>query len=199
MRDIPLDPRSDLLPALVICAYEVGQTDWDPVEDLSGEPWRPVGARSLPMEADAPDILVAQLSARLADPACRGLLLVGRTAVEGGFRVQVRAVNRTLDGTRRHQTVGPGVVRATAPGADMVQALKAAGLAANVSSEAEEDVGSYLLYRVLSELPEGVDAPAVGLLRAPPEAGEEMVRRAVKVAVQAVADHLAPLPRARAS
>lgn len=189
----------DYRPALVICAYDVDEAGWDPVEDLSGEPWSPIGARTLAVAAGEPEALATVLSAHLGDRCCRGLLLVGRTAAEGEFRVQVRAVNRTLDGTRRHETVGPGVVRATAPGADMVQALKAAGLAASVSSEAEEDVGSYLLYRILSDLPEGVDAPAVGLLRAPPEAGEQMVRRAVKVAIQAVADHLAPLPRARAS
>jgi hypothetical protein len=199
MRDIPLDPRSDLLPALVICAYEVGQTDWDPVEDLSGEPWNPVGARTMHVEADTPDLLAARLSSHLTDPRCRGLLLVGRTSGGDGFRFQVRALNRSLDGTRRLETIGPGVVRATAPGADMVEALKAAGLAASVTSEAEDDAGSYLLYRILSDLPEGVDAPAIGLLRAPPDAGEETVKRAVKAALQAVADHLAPLPRSRAS
>lgn len=199
MRESLLDQASDLLPTLVICAYDVGQTDWDPVEDLSGEPWRPVGARTLPVEADAPDILAARLSSALADPRCRGLLLVGRTAAQDGFRVQVRALNLSLDRTRRHQSVGPGVVRATAPGADMVQALKAAGLAASVSSEAEDDAGSYLLYRILSDLPDGVDTPAVGLLRAPPGVGEATVNCAVKTALQAIADHLAPLPRSRAS
>lgn len=199
MRDIPLDLTSDLLPALAICAYDVGQTDWDPVEDLSGEPWHPAGARTLPVEADAPDVLAPRLSARLADPRCRGLLLVGRTGAGDGFRVQVRALNRILEGTRRLHSVGPGIVRATAPGADIVQALNAAGLSASVSSEAENDAGSYLLYRILSELPEGVDTPAIGLLRAPPDADEGTVRRAVKAAAQAVADHLAPLPRSRAN
>lgn len=199
MREFPLDLTSDLLPTLAICAYDFGQTDWDPVEDLSGEPWSPVGARTLPIEADTPDILAPRLSTQLADPRCRGLLLVGRTDIGDAFRIQVRALNRTLDGARRYQTVGPGVVRATAPGADIVQALKAAGLAASVSSEAEDDAGSYLLYRILSDLPEGVDAPAVGLLRAPPGAGGETVRRAVKAALQAVADHMAPLPRSRAN
>lgn len=199
MREPSLDPTSDLRPALVICAYDVDQTAWDPAEDLSGEPWHPAGARTVPVEADAPDVLATRLSARLSDPRCRGLLLVGRTGDGDAFRVQVRALNRTLDGTRRLHSVGPGVVRATAPGADMVQALNAAGLAASVSSEAEDDAGSYLLYRILADLPEGVDTPAIGLLRAPTDAGEATVRRAVKVAAQAVADHLAPLPRSRAN
>ena len=199
MREFPLDPRPDLRPALAICAYDVDQTAWDPIEDLSGEPWNPTGARTMAVEADAPDVLATELSSRLADPQCRGLLLVGRTGAGDGFRIQVRALNRTLDGTGRLNDVGPGVVRATAPGADMVEALNAAGLAACVSSEAEDDVGSYLLYRVLSDLPEGVDTPAIGLLRAPRDADEATVRRAVKAAAQAVADHLAPLPRSRAS
>lgn len=199
MRDLPSDLTNDLLPALLICAYDIEQTDWDPVEDLSGQPWSPVGARTTPVEPEEPEALAAQLSARLADPRCRGLLLVGRTGVQGGFRLQVRALNRTLDGTRRLHAVGPGVVRATAPGADMVHAIKAAGIVASVSSEAEDDAGSYLLYRILSDLPEGMDAPAIGLLRAPPEADEASVRQAVKAALQAIADQLAPLPRSRAS
>lgn len=199
MRETPLDSRPDFRPALAICAYDVGQTAWDPAEDLSGEPWNPVGARTLAVAADAPEALATVLSARLADPHVRGLLLVGRSAAGDGFRIQVRALNRTLDGTRRLHDVGPGVVRATAPGADMVEALNAAGLPASVSSEAEDDAGSYLLYRILSDLPEGIDTPAVGLLRAPLDASEAMVRRAVKAAAQAVADHLAPLPRSRAS
>ncbi|MGZ9098189.1 MAG: hypothetical protein ACXW3O_00670 [Brevundimonas sp.] len=199
MRETPLDSRPDFRPALAICAYDVGQTAWDAAEDLSGEPWNPAGARTLAVAADAPEALATVLSARLADPHVRGLLLVGRTAAGDGFRIQVRALNRTLDGTRRLHDVGPGVVRATAPGADMVEALNAAGLPASVSSEAEDDAGSYLLYRILSDLPEGIDTPAVGLLRAPLDASEAMVRRAVKAAAQAVADHLAPLPRSRAS
>ncbi|HBI18761.1 MAG TPA: hypothetical protein DDY79_05460, partial [Brevundimonas sp.] len=70
-----------------------------------------------------------------------------------GFRVQMRAENRTLDHKHRLSSTGPGVARATAPVADIVRALTAAGLEADASSEAEEDAGSYLLYRVLADLP----------------------------------------------
>jgi hypothetical protein len=49
----------------------------------------------------------------------------------------------------------------------MVRALNDAGLAAEATSDGEEDAGSYLLYRVLTALPDGSDAPAVGLIRAP--------------------------------
>jgi pyrrolidone-carboxylate peptidase len=79
----------------------------------------------------------------------------------------------------------------------MVQALRDAGLAAEATSEAEGDAGSYLLYRVLSALPDEADAPAVGLLRAPLSASDAAVQRGVKAAAQAMARHLSPLPRSR--
>lgn len=189
----------DHRPKIVICAYEMGDTGWDPFEDLSGEPWRPAGARTVVIAADEPEALTGTLAAELGDERCRGLLLVGRTRTGDDFRVQVRAVNRSLDGTRRLDDVGPGVARATAPVAEIVRALNEAGQSAAISSEAEEDAGSYLLYRVLADLPEGLDCPAVGLLRAPADAPDAAVQRAVKTAVQAMANHLSALPRSRAS
>lgn len=188
----------DLRPAIVICAYEAGESGWDPVEDLSGQPWNPPGARTVAVPGGEPEDLATILSNHLGDPACRALLLVGRTRIGEGFRIQVRAVNRSLDGTHRLDDVGPGVARATAPVADMVGALNDAGLSADVSSEAEDDAGSYLLYRVLSSLPEGFDTPAIGLLRAPEDASDAAVQKAVKTAAQAMARHLSPLPRSRA-
>jgi pyrrolidone-carboxylate peptidase len=189
----------DYRPAIVICAYEAGETGWDPVEDLSGEPWNPPGARTVPVPGGEPETLAATLSDHLGDPQCRALLLVGRTRAGDDFRLQVRAVNRSLDGTHRLDEVGPGVARATAPIADMAGALNDAGLPTHVSSEAEDDAGSYLLYRVLSSLPEGADTPAVGLLRVPEDAADAVVQKAVKTAAQAMARHLSPLPRSRAS
>jgi hypothetical protein len=79
----------------------------------------------------------------------------------------------------------------------MVAALHDAGLAASASSVCEGDAGSYLLYRVLSGLPDGADTPAIGLLRAPQGQPDAAVQRAVKAAAQAMARHLSPLPRAR--
>lgn len=197
MADIP-QASPDTRPSLLICAWEPEETAWDPIEDLSGVPWSPPGARTEPLAADDPEPLAETLSARLADPRCRGLLLVGRTRKGEDFRLQLRAENRTLDGVRRLAESGPGVVRATAPAAEMVRALREAGLPAQATSEAEEDAGSYLLYRVLSALPDGADAPAVALLRAPVDAPDPAVQRAVKTAAQAVARHLSPLPRPRA-
>lgn len=189
---------TDTRPGIVICAWDAAESGWDPVEDLSGEPWNPNGARTVPVPSAAPDALVSTLSAYLSDRRCRALLLVGRTRSHEGFRLQMRAENRSLDGTQRRDDVGPSVARATAPVAEMVRALKEAGLAADATSEAEEDAGSYLLYSVLANLPDGSDTPAVGLLRAPENESDDAVQRAVKTAAQAMARHLAPLPRSRA-
>lgn len=189
---------SDTRPSLVICAWSPEETGWDPIEDLSGDPWSPAGARTDPLPADAPEPLARALSARLADWRCRGLLLVGRTGRGDEVLLQIRAENRTRDGVRRLDGDRPGVVRATAPAAEMVRALREAGLPARATSEAEDDVGSQLLYQVLSDLPDGVDAPAVALLRVPADAPGATMQRAVKAAAQAIARHLSPLPRSRA-
>ena len=93
----------DYRPGLIICAWDPDETAWDPVEDLSGQPWNPQGARS------------------------------------------------------------------------------------------------YLLYRVLSDLPDGPETPAIGLLRVPANQPDAAVQRAVKTAAQAIARHMPPLPRSRAN
>lgn len=185
----------DYRPSLVICAYDPDDAGWDPVEDLSGEAWNPVGARTLAVAGAEPEVLATILSAHLDDRRCRGLLLVGRTRRSDTFRLQIRAENRALDGQQRLNSVGPGMARATAPVADIIRALNEAGLAADTSSDSEEDAGSYLLYRVLSGLADGADTPAVGLLRAPMHESDATVQRAVKAAAQAMARHLALLPR----
>ena len=108
----------------------------------------------------------------------------------------MRAENRALNGTDRLDDTGPGLARATAPVAEIVRALNDAGLAAAASSDSEADAGSYLLYRILSSLPDGTDSPAIGLLRAPVASSDAAVQRGVKAAAAAMASHLSPLPRA---
>lgn len=186
---------TDTRPGIVICAWDAGESGWDPIEDLSGEPWSPSGARTVAVPSADPDALASTLSAHLNDRRCRALLLVGRTRRTDGFRLQMRAENRSADGAQRLDAVGPSVARATAPVAEMVRALNEAGLVAGATSEAEEDAGSYLLYRVLANLPDGSDTPAVGLLRAPENEPDAAVQRAVKTAAQAMARHMSPLPR----
>ncbi|RZJ88856.1 MAG: hypothetical protein EON88_20680 [Brevundimonas sp.] len=194
-----IDPTTtDPRPAIVICAWDEDESGWDPIEDLSGEPWSPTGARTVAVPSEAPEELASTLSAHLTDQRCRALLLVGRTRSTDGFQLQMRAENRSVDGASRPDGVGPSVARATAPVADIVRALKEAGLAAAATSEAEDDAGSFLLYRVLAGLPDGPDTPAIGLLRAPENEPDAAVQRAVKTAAQAMARHLSPVGRARA-
>ncbi len=192
--------RPDRRPAIAICAWDPSFTAWDPVEDLSGDPWNPIGARTLPVPGSAEaDALAAQLSDLLAKGECGALLLVGRTAHPGAFRVQMRAENRRLDGADRLDHTGPGVARATAPTAEIVRDLSAAGLNAVAASDAEEDAGSYILYRILNDLPDGPASPAIGLIRAPSDVTDAKVQLAVKTAASAIARHLAPLPRPSAA
>ncbi|WP_241004628.1 hypothetical protein [Brevundimonas fontaquae] len=195
MNQIDSRASGDRRPGIIICAYDGDDDGWDLVEDLSGEIWSPSGARAVPIAAADPDELASTLAARLGSGECRAVLLVGRTQKGAGFRVQMRAENRTLDYKHRLSSTGPGVARTTAPVADMVRALTAAGLQADASSDIEEDAGSYLLYRVLSDLPDGPLTPSIGLLRAPAPANEAAVRKGVKAAASAMASHLTPLPR----
>lgn len=187
--------RTDRRPALVICAYDPGDTDWDPVEDLSGTPWSPPGARTISVPGGDPETLAVTLCAHLSDPDCRGLLLIGRTHRSDAFQVQMRADNRDLTGNAKLAITGPATARATAPVADMTRALHEAGIAASASSDGEEDAGSFLLYSILSSLPDGIDAPAVGLLRAPSNISAVELNKGVRIAAGAVARHLAPLSR----
>ena len=192
--------RPDRRPAIAICAWAPGFTAWDPVEDLSGDPWNPVGARTLPVPGSTEaETLAAELSALLTSGECSALLLVGRTAHPGAFRLQMRAENRCLDRADRLDHTGPGVVRATAPTAEIVRDLNAAGLNAVAASDAEEDAGSYILYRILNDLPDGPASPAIGLIRAPSDVADAKVQLAVKTAASAIARHLAPLPRPSAA
>lgn len=195
MNEIDSRASGDRRPGIIICAYDGDDDGWDLVEDLSGEIWSPSGARAVLIAAADPDELASTLAARLGSGECRAVLLVGRTQKGAGFRVQMRAENRTLDYKHRLSSTGPGVARTTAPVADMVRALTAAGLQADASSDIEEDAGSYLLYRVLSDLPDGPLTPSIGLLRAPAPANEAAVRKGVKAAASAMASHLTPLPR----
>lgn len=197
MLDTTAEATQDRRPAIVICAYEVDDDGWDPVEDLSGLPWSPTGARTIAVLADDPETLVETLALHLSDADCRALLLVGRNRRSDLFRVQMRAENRGPGPGSAPLDQSPSIARATAPAAEIVQALQDLGLPAEATSDGEEDVGSYLLYRVLCALPEGMDVPSVGLLRVPEASPPDRVARGVKAAAGAIARHLSPLPRAR--
>ena len=199
MLDTTAETAPDRRPAIVICAWDAEEQAWDPVEDLSGEPWSPSGARTVAIPSAAPPALAETLIHELEDDQTRALLLVGRSHHAQGFQVQMRADSQALGGEGRIDAVGPSVARSTVPVAEIVRALEDAGLSASTTSEAEDDAGSYLLYRVLTSLREGVDTPAVGLLRAAANEPDAAVQRAVKAVAEAMARHLSPLPRRRVS
>jgi pyrrolidone-carboxylate peptidase len=194
MLDITAERSPDRRPAIVICAYDPQAMAWDAYEDLSGLPWSPTGARTVPVDAQAFEDLAGTLAEHLSDRDCRAVLLVGPTRKADQFRIQMRAENRAPSGRKLTQT-GPGSARSTVPAAEMVRALNDAGLAAEATSDGEDDAGSALLYSVLVALPEGVDTPAVGLLRVPVGTSADTVGRGVKTAAGAIARHLSPLPR----
>ena len=197
MLDIHTEVANDRRPAIVICNYEAGASDWDLTEDLSGQLWNPSGARTVAVPACKPAELVDNLARHLSDADCRGLLLVGRNRRSNLFRIQMRAENRGLEPDFVPLAESPSIARATAPAAGMVQALNDLGLSADATSDGKDDVGSYLLYRILCALPEGMDVPSVGLLRVPQDAQSEVIALGIKAVAGAIARHMSPLPRAR--
>ncbi len=197
MLDTIAENQPDRRPAIVVCVYEPSDPLWQALE--SGDGLTPPGARLRPVGPGEPADLAGLITGELDHADCRAVLLVGRTRRSDGFRIQMRAENRALTGGKKLSQTGPGLARATAPVAEMVRALNEAGLTADATSDSEEDVGSYLLYRVLTALPDNADAPSVGLLRAPASLEGEQLRLGVQTAAAAMARHLSPLPRARFS
>lgn len=197
MPDTLTETIQDRRPAIVICSCEVDAPAWDLAEDLSGLPWSPNGARTLAVPTSPPDTLAQTLAEHLANADCRGLLLIGLNRRSDRFRVQMRAENRGFEPGSAPQPHSPSIARATAPASEMIDALNAIGLPADASSEGEEDVASYLLYRVLCSLPDGMDAPSIGLLRVPETVDTDTVERGIKAVAGAIARHMSPLPRAR--
>ncbi|ADL01600.1 hypothetical protein [Brevundimonas subvibrioides] len=199
MLDTLAETNPDRRPAILVCVYEPDDPAWVALGDVTSTGWNPAGARALPIGTGDPEALAEHLSARLAQVDCCAVLLVGRTRRSNGFRLQMRAENRVLAGGAKLSSTGPAMARATAPVAEIVRDLTDAGLAADATSEGEDDAGSYLLYRILTALPDAADAPAVGLLRVPTTIDPESLRTALRTATSAMARHLSPLPRTRLS
>lgn len=197
MLDTIAENQPDRRPAILVCIYEAADPLWEALDGEGG--WTPPGARLRAIGPGEPADLAGRITEELDNADCRAVLLVGRTRKSDGFRLQMRAENRALKGGKKLSQTGPGLARATAPVAEMVRALHEAGLAADATSDSEEDVGSYLLYRVLTALPDNADALSVGLLRAASTLNDEQLRLGMHTAAAAMARHLSPLPRARLS
>lgn len=197
MLDTSAETSPDRRPALLVCAYDAGDSAWTALDDLNAGEWPGIGARARVVGPGDPAALAGLITGELGGADGAAVLLVGRTRRSDGFRVQMRAENKSLTGRAKLTTTGPALARATAPAAEIVRALNEAGLAADASSDSEDDAGSYLLYRVLTALPDNADAPPVGLLRAPLSADAAGLRLGIQTAAVAIARHLSPLPRPR--
>ncbi len=199
MLDTIAENQPDRRPAILVCVYESADPLWTAMDEEAAG-WTPPGTRLLPVGPGDPAALAGLITGQLEDADCRAVLLVGRTRKSSGFRVQMRAENRALGGGgKKISQTGPALARATAPAAEMVRALIDAGLAADATSDSEEDAGSYLLYCVLAALPDNADALSVGLLRVPASLDADQLRLGVQTAAAAMARHLSPLPRVRPS
>ena len=184
------------LPRLLVCG-------WGDAPAMDPAAWRhdraEVVHERLPSDARA---AYAGLRARVLEHGAAGVLLVETHGRGPGLRVALGAGNRRVGSAaglgagappreRRITPLGPGSARATAPVADMLRALAAHGLAAAPSPEPSEERGNYLLYRLLTEVASTSGAPTVGALALPTESAD-MHDRAVRAAVLAFADTLAP-------
>lgn len=184
-----VSPDTDLRPEIVVCVCDPAL---DPSVGGAGQGLKLARARRL--DPSDPETAAAEVEARLRDPSCRALLILGRAGAQA-FRIQTRAENRSLNGKSRLLPTGPGVVRATASAQEIMRALSDAGEAVETSSDADADAASYVMFRALSGLADGVDAPAVALVRVP--AGDPArVVTGVDAVLGALARHLSPLARA---
>lgn len=191
-----LDPiaasRAQRRPSLAICAYDGPASEFTEAE--AGAPVNLIWLRADVSDGDEA-ALAARLESVLTEGSAQALLLVGRDPSSEVFRLQLRAENRRAEGGRIDET-GPSSARVTAAAAELVQSLKDVGLDAGASSEGAPDRGGYLLYRVLTALPEDRDVPLVALLRTPATASERAVADAVRVCALTMARRLSPLARA---
>jgi pyrrolidone-carboxylate peptidase len=176
------------------------------VERLTAEGWAPAGAelcgRVIPVSWTAGPATVLEAARALRANA---VLLLAAVPLGSDFRVEMRAQNRVgrrradaegrLWGDDRILPIGPGVVRATAPVAEMVKAIKAADCPVRACSDSGDFVGNFTFYRLLAELGPEEAHRAVGCLAIPARKDLDLVERAVKAATEAFAKSLsAPLP-----
>jgi pyrrolidone-carboxylate peptidase len=171
------------------------------VEQLAAEGWTPpdaiVRGQVIPVSwASAPKAAIE--AARAID--AHAVLLLATSTQASDFRIEMRAQNRAAKrradalGERwkedRILPTGPGVVRTTAPVAEMVQAVKAAGFAVHASSESGDYLGNFVLYRLLAEFGAEGQARPVGCFTIPVRTEIDTAVRAAKAAVQAFASSL---------
>lgn len=190
MLDTTLGSASDRRPLIAILPWDTGFRAWDPHDSASGEVWQPRGARVETLKPDSLDGLAEQLVDRLGHHSLSAILLVGRSSHTGTIHIQTRAENRVPGTGHRDNPLAPGIVRTTLPAPEILRDLKDAGLQAKGASEAEDDAGSQLLFRILSALPDSGATPPIGLIRVPRDMAPEQVNQTIRTVASAVSRYL---------
>jgi pyroglutamyl-peptidase len=171
------------------------------VERLAALNWAPPGVRLrgqvIPVSwSGAPRAAIEAARAFEAN----AILLLAASTQSAEFRIEMRAQNRAarrradaegeLWSDDRILPTGPGVMRATAPVAEMVQAIRSAGHGVRASSESGDYLGNFVLYRLLAECGADAQKRPVGCLTIPARIDLEAAEQAVKAGVQAFAARL---------
>lgn len=187
-----LNATTDRRPSIAILPWDKGFRAWDPHDSASGSAWHPSGARIVNLTPDADD-LAQVVTDMVVNQQVAAVLLVGRTSSSGKIHVQTRAENRIPGTLQRDTPLGAGIVRATLSTADVLRDLDQAGLAAHARSEAEDDEGSHLLFRILSQLSDHAATPPIGLMRLPRDMAPAQVNQAIRTVATSISRHLPAL------
>ena len=186
---------TDRRPFIALVPWDTGFRAWDPFDSSTGETWHPRGARLLTLSGATAD-LSDKLTQELIGHELSAVILVGRSTATGIIHIQTRAENRIPGSQNRDDPLAAGVVRATLSTSEILRDLADEGLSARAVSAAEDDAGSHLLFRILSQLPDHIVTPPVGLMRLPRDMAPEQVNQAIRTVASSVARHLPHLTTA---
>lgn len=183
---------TDRRPVMALVTWDSGFRAWDPHDSTTGEVWHPRGARALTLSG-TPQDLERELIDGLTQHHVSGIILIGRSLDKGTIQIQTRAENRLPGSQERADALGAGVVRSTLTTSEILRDLARENLAARAVSNAENDAGSHLLFRILAQMPHQGATPPVGLVRLPRDMGPEQVQQAIRTVASSVSRHLPAL------
>src|SRR5690606_5878845 len=124
------EPVLDRRPRLLVCGVDASN---GLISDVFDQGWQPEDAVAVDLgDVSTDDEGLQAISDGLVDNDCVAVLLIGSDDHEESFRVQMRAENRRGGSGRDARILkdGPAVARATAPVAEVVRALREAGMQA---------------------------------------------------------------------
>ncbi len=184
----------------------------DVIERILSQGWAPRGFAAHGLVAPVLWNASAEIIAEAVRASgCNGVLMLGIAGKAREFRVEMRATNHVdrrrpdADGklwrTDKIDPTGPASLRSTAPVADMVRAIEAAGYPSVASSDCGDYLCNFSFYRLLTGLGDTAGTPPVSFIHVPRalvKNGEDIpldvehMERAVKAAASAFALNLAP-------